>query len=396
MKVAPIWQKNENFMGLFFLLEKADVPFYLVGGIVRESLQNLQSISGDYDLTTPLSPREVKEKLKNIRDIFVLDQAEQFGTLNLIYKKKTYELTSFRKDMKTDGRYAEVSFTKKMEEDAKRRDFTCNALYADEKGLFYDPTGEGRDDLLAGRIRFIGNAKVRIQEDYLRILRLFRFQALLGRRPLPQSYERLIQKFSSNIQKLSKERRWKEFSKLLAAPRAYEILCTMYRWGVMKDIFQGCGTPYSMRHFFDKGFGEIFPIMVLIFLDIEEEEVPLSKNEKRKYQQYKYFRNLLRTKPKKQTFLEMSEVFLKKEVHALILLFVKKKLTEKKIKRLLNIKDNKEFLVTAKILQEKIPIQPGPKLGKLLQKSKKEWLRRHGFMTLQECMSYINPEWIKG
>ena len=142
-----------------------------VGGCVRKAIcgENID----DIDLATSLEPDEVKKKL-NKEYIKVIDTGISHGTVTAILNKKKFEITTLRKDVSTDGRHANVEFTLNWEQDASRRDFTINAIYADIDGRIFDPQN-GISDLQKGEVKFIGSPSERIQEDYLRILRYFRF-----------------------------------------------------------------------------------------------------------------------------------------------------------------------------------------------------------------------------
>lgn len=392
MQTFPIWKNNKNFMTVANLLRKRGVPFYLVGGVVRHAVQKSKAPVEDFDLTTPMVPKKIKEKLRDIANIKILCQAEKFGTLKILYNENSYEITSFRTDKITDGRYAQVGFTESMKEDAYRRDFTCNALYAELDGKIYDPVGSGIDDLLSGRVRFVGSPRVRIKEDKLRVLRLFRFQAVLGKYSLPRSYRRVVQYFIPNLQNLSKERRWQEFLKLLKAPGAYKVLCVMHRWGVLRGVFPYFYAPYKMYQFFFKKFHQLFPLMVFVALGISESELPLTKKEKKIYKQYEKAKVLLIKYPSRKTLFKIAVSFSKNEACALLTLFYRKKLTKNKIRMLLKSAQNKKFPLTASILIQELSIKPSLQISFLLRKTEKEWLARLGQMDLKECIRYV--EWL--
>ncbi len=148
-----------------------------VGGAVRNAL--LHEKVGDIDIATPLLPFEVTERLK-AAGINVVPTGIEHGTVTAIVDGKPFEVTTLRRDVSTDGRRAVVAFTTDWKEDAGRRDFTMNALYADPRRASVRSHG-GMADLQGGRVRFIGDATARIREDYLRILRLFRFHAWYGK-----------------------------------------------------------------------------------------------------------------------------------------------------------------------------------------------------------------------
>ena len=177
-----------------------------VGGCVRKALSG-ENID-DIDLATSLEPNEVKMKL-NEKDIKVIDTGVSHGTVTAILNDKKFEITTLRKDISTDGRHADVRFTKNWEEDASRRDFTINAIYADIEGRIFDPL-KGILDLQNKIIKFIGSSEERIQEDYLRILRYFRFFTQYSNLEHDQEVIRSIKKYINGINKVSNERIFNE------------------------------------------------------------------------------------------------------------------------------------------------------------------------------------------
>ena len=142
----------------------------------------------------------------------------EHGTMTVVVNHQPFEVTTLRRDVSTDGRRATVAFTESWEEDAARRDFRMNALYADAAGAIHDPTGGGLDDARAGRVIFIGDADARIREDYLRILRFFRFNAWYAKGPLDPHGLQACAARVDGIDGLSVERVWKEIKKMLSAP----------------------------------------------------------------------------------------------------------------------------------------------------------------------------------
>ena len=141
------------------------------------------------------------------------------GTVTVIAGKTPFEVTTLRRDVETFGRHAKIAYTTSWEEDAKRRDFTLNALYAGEDGTLFDPLG-GYADLVAGRVRFIGEAEDRIKEDYLRILRFFRLHAYYGKGEMDEAGLHASVKLRAGLAKLSAERVGGELKRLLVAPQA--------------------------------------------------------------------------------------------------------------------------------------------------------------------------------
>jgi len=182
-----------------------------VGGCVRKSISG-ENID-DIDLATILEPNEVKKKL-NKKNIKVIDTGFSHGTVTAILNNKKFEITTLRKDISTDGRHAKVTFTSNWEEDALRRDFTINAIYADIEGRIFDPVN-GISDLQNGVIRFIGTPDERIQEDYLRILRYFRFFTRYSKTDHNQDVIRSIKKYINGLNKISNERIFNELNKII-------------------------------------------------------------------------------------------------------------------------------------------------------------------------------------
>ncbi|MDG2340400.1 MAG: CCA tRNA nucleotidyltransferase, partial [Paracoccaceae bacterium] len=176
MKLKGEWFQNVETQTVLSVLSEGGMQAYMVGGCVRNAL--LGAAVSDIDISTDALPETVT-KLAALAGLKVIPTGIDHGTVTVISGGVPHEITTYRKDIETDGRRAVVAFSTSIEEDAKRRDFTMNALYADASGEIYDPLG-GIGDLNDRRIRFIGNAKDRIQEDYLRILRFFRFSAWYG------------------------------------------------------------------------------------------------------------------------------------------------------------------------------------------------------------------------
>ena len=200
-----------------------------VGGCVRKAIcgENID----DIDLATSLEPDEVKKRL-NREDIKVVDTGISHGTVTVILNKKKFEITTLRKDVSTDGRHANVEFTSNWEEDASRRDFTINAIYADIEGRIFDPLN-GISDLQNGIIKFIGSSEQRIQEDYLRILRYFRFFTQYSKIDYDQNIIRSVKQYINGLNKISNERIFDELKKILTLNNVYSL----FSHNTSKDIF---------------------------------------------------------------------------------------------------------------------------------------------------------------
>ncbi|MDQ2861931.1 MAG: CCA tRNA nucleotidyltransferase, partial [Pseudomonadota bacterium] len=190
-----------------------------VGGCVRNTL--IEAPVGDIDIATTLTPDAVTVALKAAA-LKAVPTGAAHGTITAVAHGRPFEITTLRRDIETDGRHAKVAFTDDWAEDAARRDFRLNALYADRQGRLYDPTGEGVADARAGRIVFVGDPRARIAEDALRILRFFRFLAWYGRGEADSASLAACADMREAVTGLSAERVAKELLTLLAAedPRA--------------------------------------------------------------------------------------------------------------------------------------------------------------------------------
>ncbi len=203
-----------------------------VGGVVRDTLAGRQV--KDIDIATTHLPEETMRLLKEA-GIRVIPTGLKHGTVTAVVGRSSFEITTLRKDVNCDGRHAEVSFTSEWEEDAARRDFTINAMSLDMAGNLFDYF-DGRADLKAGKIKFIGNADERIREDYLRILRFFRFHAYFGKGEFDGQGMDAIRAHMAGLQNLSGERIHQEMFKILAAPEPSRVMETMQESGVFKYI----------------------------------------------------------------------------------------------------------------------------------------------------------------
>ncbi|QYC12220.1 CCA tRNA nucleotidyltransferase [Brevundimonas nasdae] len=204
-----------------------------VGGCVRNSLMG-QGVD-DIDIATRLRPEQTIAALK-AAGLKAVPTGVEHGTVTGVSERQPYEITTLRRDVETDGRRAVVAFTEDWAEDAARRDFRLNALYADAEGTVFDPTDGGLEDAAAGRIVFVGEAETRIREDYLRILRFFRFYAWYGRGAPDAVGLAACGALKDGMGQLSAERVSKELLKLLAAPDPRPSVRAMQDSGVLAQV----------------------------------------------------------------------------------------------------------------------------------------------------------------
>lgn len=248
-KITDSWLTGKAPQSVCAMLTDAGYQAWFVGGCVRNAL--LGAPITDIDITTDATPERVTELAKQA-GFHPVPTGFEHGTVTVVVGGVPFEVTTFRRDVETDGRRAVVAYAGSIEEDAHRRDFTMNALYADASGVIADPLG-GLPDLEARRVRFIDDARDRIREDYLRILRFFRFHAWYGDQEAGLDAEALaaVAELSAGIETLSRERVGSEIKKLLAAPDPSPSVAAMARSGVLALVLPGADAralPVLVHH----------------------------------------------------------------------------------------------------------------------------------------------------
>ncbi|MDX8353073.1 CCA tRNA nucleotidyltransferase [Cognatiyoonia sp. IB215182] len=234
-RITADWITQDASQRICRLLTDAGHQAWFVGGCVRNAL--LGEPVADLDLSTDALPVEVTALAKKAK-LKVIPTGIDHGTVTVLMDHIPFEITTFRRDVATDGRRATVAFADNMKDDARRRDFTMNALYAGPDGMVADPLG-GLPDLLARRVRFIEDADQRIKEDYLRILRFFRFHAWYGHNgPDPDGLAACAANIDG-LRQLSVERVTSEMLKLLAAPHPAPAMASMAATGALVQILPG-------------------------------------------------------------------------------------------------------------------------------------------------------------
>jgi len=208
-----------------------------VGGAVRDTLAGRPV--HDVDVAAALPPEAIAERLR-AAGLKVFETGLQHGTVTAVLEHEPVEVTSLRRDLATDGRHATVAWTEDWREDAARRDFTINALSLDAEGRLWDYFG-GREDLAAGRVRFVGDPATRLAEDYLRVLRFFRFQARYGHGAPDPAALAAIRAAVPGMARLSAERVWMELKRLLEAPNVSAALALMRDCGVLDAVLPEAG-----------------------------------------------------------------------------------------------------------------------------------------------------------
>ena len=226
--------KSDKIKKIFYILNSENKnQAMFVGGCVRKHL--LKEKIDDIDIATSLTPNEISKKFQN-SNIQVKETGVDHGTLTLIFEGQKFEITTLRKDILTDGRHAKIEFTENWTEDSKRRDFTINAIYLDQKGKIFDPQ-LGLEDLKNKRVKFIGDPNQRIKEDFLRILRFIRFSIQYQSFEISEEVKKAIKVNLNGIIKLSKERVLSELEKIIKLRNFYDLFKNEFILEIFKLIF---------------------------------------------------------------------------------------------------------------------------------------------------------------
>ena len=235
MRITGAWLDHPGTQALCAALEGAGYQALLVGGCVRNAI--LGRAVSDLDLATDATPDTVTQ-IAETAGFRVVPTGTLHGTVTVIAHHRPHEVTTFRRDVETFGRHATVAYSTDIAEDAARRDFTMNALYANKLGEVIDPLN-GLPDLNAGHVRFVGDPDQRIQEDYLRILRFFRFHAYFGKDGVDAEGLAACAAHSAMIETISRERVGAEMKKLLSAPDPAPAVAAMAQSGVLRAVLPG-------------------------------------------------------------------------------------------------------------------------------------------------------------
>lgn len=231
-RMSADWLRSPALIKVFDALTAGGAETRVVGGAVRNAM--IDRPVKEIDIATTALPADVTRLATNA-GLGVYPTGIDHGTVTVVADKRSFEVTTLRRDVETDGRHAVVTFTTSWEEDAARRDFTINALYCSTDGTVYDFVG-GLDDLRQRRVRFIGDAEARIREDYLRILRFFRFSAEYGKGQLDPVGLAAANALKDGLSLLSAERVRTEMLKLLAASNAVDVVEAMHKSGILQLV----------------------------------------------------------------------------------------------------------------------------------------------------------------
>ena len=374
-----------------------------VGGCVRKII-NREKVD-DIDLAVNLKPKDVCDALSK-KNIKYYESGIEHGTITALINNIKFEITSLRKDIDTDGRHAKVEFSDNWKEDASRRDFTINSIYADIEGNLFDPF-DGKRDIENGKVEFIGDAEVRIKEDYLRVLRYIRFFLNYSKNKHNFKIINIIKKNLSGISTISSERLLDEFQKLLKSEGFLKLTKDRDCSEIIKLIFpqfKNISIFSKLNNFAKKNFSKVDFIFLLSLLTIDGTDnvdyfifkFNLSKKDKKRLL---FLNNFNSEKFTNKTFLENNLnkffYFNGKETLMDIIYFkiFKSSKEDDKLIKLIEVFQNKkipEMPLKANILMEKYQVPEGKELGKKLKAIEEVWANNNFNISENEIQKIVS------
>ncbi len=368
--------------------EKAELRF--VGGCLRKLISHERV--DDIDLSTNLIPNIVVEILKKNK-INYYETGINYGTITAVIDKKSFEITTLRKDITTDGRHAQVEYTQDWLKDASRRDFTINAIYSDLDGNLFDPYN-GKGDLKIGLIKFIGDPAIRIKEDYLRILRYIRFFLEYSKNQHDKKIVKIIKQNLGGLKQISKDRKLQELKKIISIKNFNKINSDKISKELFLLIFPELKNINRINKLDDSSKNILKSknfafILSLLLIDKSEDcdyfiyKYNLSNKEKDKII---LLNSIFSLEPNKDFFVKenLLKILLKNGKENLIDILDFKILTSKKNKDIL-IELKKYFIefeipvmpIKAKDLIERFDLKEGKLLGSILREIEEQWLNNN-------------------
>ena len=390
---------NKIFEAINNFSEKSEIRY--VGGCVRKVIKK-ENVD-DIDLATNLTPPEVCEALKN-KQISYYETGIEHGTITAIIDEYKYEITSLRKDVSTDGRHAEVEFSLDWKEDASRRDFTINSIYADGDGNLFDPFN-GKKDLEEGYINFIGNAEKRIQEDYLRILRYLRFYLNYSNHKHQPEIIKNIKKNIDGISNISSERLIDELKKITSSNGFLKLFKDKESLELVEIIFPQLKNiknfkkqnSYAAENFLKIDFIFLIALLVIDGTDNADYFLYKFKISNKDKKRLKLIDLFYREKVTLNSFTEknLNKLFYFNGRQAVIdiinfKIFTSNKVEKKLIKLLDTYKEKviPTFPIGADLLMSKFQIPEGKTLGNKLKKIEETWVQ-NGFQISDKQVQQI-------
>ena len=387
-KVLELSQNNslkKIFLAINNFSDISEIRF--VGGCIRKIIN--KEMTDDIDLATNLKPDEVCKALRK-NNINYYESGIEHGTITALIEDKKFEITSLRKDVATDGRHAKVEFSLDWKEDASRRDFTINAIYADKDGNIFDPFN-GKKDIEEGVINFIGECEERIKEDYLRILRYVRFYINYSKKPHDLKIIKIIRKNLGGVVSLSSERLLDEFKKLVTLDNlqklfkdqnCLELIQLIFPQFKKIDIFKS-PNQYIKKFFSKTDFIFILSLLVIDETDNADYFLFKFKLSKKDQKRLKFIDNFYKQKINNKFYTEknLNKLLYFQGRQSVIdvinfYLFNSKKVDKKLIKfiEIFNNKTIPTLPIGAKLLMSKYNLPEGKSLGEKLKKIETIWV----------------------
>jgi len=398
--IAKETEIKKIFNAISSFSESSEIRY--VGGCIRKII-NKETVD-DIDLAVNLSPTDVCGALNN-KNIKFYESGIEHGTITALINNNKFEITSLRKDIYTDGRHAKVEFSDNWKEDASRRDFTINAIYADQEGNLFDPFN-GKKDLENGKINFIGDVDKRIKEDYLRILRYVRFFLNYSKHKHRPHVINIIKKNLTGISKISSERLLDEFKKLLRSdgflklPKdkdCLEIINLIFPEFKNINIFSNLNN-FAKISFIDMDFIFLLSLMIIDGTDNVDYFIYKFNISKKNQKRLLFLNTFYSQKIIAKTFSEknLNKILYYNGRQALIdviyfNIFKSKKINNKLIKMIKNFKDKilPSIPIKADILMTKYNIVEGRELGKKLKMIEELWVENDFQISEKEVQKII-------
>lgn len=391
------WMQNAALRSVVDALGEGNA--LIVGGAVRSALLN--EPLADIDIATKLSPQDVTKRCES-KGLKVVPTGISHGTVTVVADHKSYEVTTLRKDVETDGRRAVVAFTDDWKTDIERRDFTMNTLLMNARGEVFDLTGTGIEDLKNGRVRFVGDPDTRIQEDALRILRFFRFYARYGQGDPDQNGYSACVRGRVLIENLSRERITQELVRIFPAKRSGVSIAAMISGGILDGLWS--------KSFDQKGYETLyvtavntqipsFETLLFAYTIIDQNDAVLDE----KIAKYLALSN------RQKTYITQCMKFINEHADTteknLYLFGEDVTLGGTLLFNIINAKNNDSTVLEAKveaIRRIPVPVFPiaardvmsvakmsqGPELGVAMKKIEAWWLSKNTKPDLQACLDY--------
>ena len=399
-KIKKDKKVEKIFSAIFEFSKKSEARY--VGGCIRKIL-NSEEVD-DIDIATNLNPKEVIDVFKK-NNINYFATGINHGTITANIEKKNFEITSLRKDICTDGRHAKVEFSEDWYEDAKRRDFTFNSIYADLDGNLYDPFN-GKKDLKNGVVKFIGDPKKRIKEDYLRILRYVRFFINYSKSKHLESVKKIIKKNIPGIAKISSDRLLLELRKILNSDHFLKIFSDKFCLEIIELVFPQLKNikllnrlnDYSKANFKSQDFIFLISLMIIDGSDNCEYFLYKYNISKENKKRINFLNNIFSKKIEKNFFTEKNlwKIFYFEGKYRVIDLInfaiFRSKKNENKLIKLKDFFINQPmpvFPISTKELMEKYKLKEGKALGHKLKRIKDQWIENNFKISTKDVEKII-------